>query len=161
MFCPTCNQFLPNNDIICPHCGNVTTSKNESYEEPLQNMNIPQSISNNNTDYYSGRNTQMSPSLVAVNNFLNQANTAQTMGILSIFFGWIFSVITWVKLSSLKKITFENLTPQENAIYEQGKKKMKTAKVLSIIPVVLATVAVCISIITGLIIGAIVLFQEL
>jgi len=143
MNCPTCNQPLLNNEVICPNCGSVTTSANQSYAPPVQQQ------------YNPGYNFNMSPTYAAVKDFASKASSAQALGIVATVLmfgiGFIFSIIVWVKTSGLKNVSFSELPPEEDAMYQKALKQLKTAKILSFMPIV----GIVLSILIGIVVGVI------
>ncbi len=75
-----------------------------------------------------------------IEDFVDQAKSLRNLGIaaavLMFGIGFIFSIVIFVKSRKLKAPELFNPTPEEIAKIEDGKKKLKIAKILAILPLV-------------------------
>ena len=117
MFCSKCGKEILDEAVICPNCGCAT-----------KNLNSRTDHSGHSENYHK---------LVE---YKNNAKSVFVLGILSLVLsmgiGFIFMIINYVKILSMKKITEADINPQTNAEvaeFKEAEKKFKTGSALTAI----------------------------
>ena len=173
MFCPNCGNNIEDNLVNCPVCGSPTALQPQ---QPVQNQNNQtvyqqQPVQNQYNQYgqpnqpimqqpYQYQQNQyagmpgFSPNYPAISEFVDQAKSLRNYGIaaaiLMFGIGFIFSIVIFVKSRKLKVPELVYPTPDELAQLEDGKKKLKTAKILAILPIVGWVLSFIVGFINGL-----------
>ena len=139
MFCPNCGNNIEDNLVNCPVCGSPTAVQ---AQQPVQNQ-YNQPIIQQPYQYQQNQYTGMpgfAGNYPIIQDFVDQAKSLRNLGIaaavLMFGIGFIFSIIIFVKSRKLKAPELFNPTPDEITQLEDGKKKLKTAKILAILPFV-------------------------
>ncbi len=142
MFCPNCGNNIEDNLVNCPVCGSPTgvqvqppvQNQYNQYNQPM--MQQPYQYQQNQ---YAGM-PGFSPNYPAISDFVDQAKSLRTLGIVAAVLmfgiGFIFSIMIFVKAKKLNVPELFCPTPEEIAQLEAAKKKIKTAKILAILPLV-------------------------
>jgi len=121
MFCSKCGKEIMDEAVICPNCGCATNN----YNAPQQSINTTNTYSD---DY------------LTIKQFAEQARNFRNLGIaaavLMFGIGIIFSIIIWIKLSSINVPEVQTTNPIELAELETAKKRFKLAVNLSAFPIV-------------------------
>ncbi len=150
MFCPNCGNNIEDNLVNCPVCGSPTAVQPQ---QPIQNQPIIQQPYQYQQNQYAGM-PGFSANYPVVKDFADQAKSLRNLGIaaaiLMFGIGFIFSIIIFVKSRKLKVPELFNPTPDDIAQLENGKKKLKTAKILAILPFVACALSFIYGFIGGL-----------
>jgi uncharacterized membrane protein YvbJ len=137
MFCTKCGKNIDDNLMYCPACGSPTSLQAQQPVQNQYNQPIIQQPYQNQQNQYAGM-PGFAGNYPAVSDFADQAKSLRNLGIaaaiLMFGIGFIFSIIIFVKSKKLKVPELFNPTPDEMKILEDGKKKLKTAKILAILP---------------------------
>ncbi len=126
-YCPRCNAAMPDEAIFCSACGADSNNFYSAYGNPYAGS----------TPY--GAAPGFSANSMAIQEFSQKASTIQTLGIFSAVLmfgiGFIFSIVIWIMMSSAKEPFVPTATPQEQAMLESARKKLKLGKTLSFLPI--------------------------
>ena len=122
MFCSKCGKEIMDEAVVCPNCGCATNN----YSEQQQSINT---TTNSYSDDY-----------LVIKQFYEKATTLRNLGIaaavLMFGIGIIFSIIIWIKSSSIQVPEIQPTNPVELAELETAKKRLKTATNLAPLPIV-------------------------
>ncbi len=166
MFCPNCGINIEDNLTNCPVCGSPTAIQPQQpvqnqysqpvNQQPVQNQTVFQQPYVNQyqpNPYGNGMQGFMGGNQGAINDYAEQAKSIRTLGIVAAILmfgiGFILSIIVFVKSSKLKEPMLFNPTPDELAQIEAARKKLKTAKILAILPFVACGLSFIISFISS------------
>lgn len=120
MFCSKCGKEIMDEAIVCPNCGCATN-----------NYNVQQPVQPTNNTY--------SKDYLAIKQFYEHATTLRNLGIVAAVLmfgiGIIFSIIIWIKSSSIKVPEIQPTNPAELAELETAKARLKTATNLASLPI--------------------------
>lgn len=154
MFCPNCGNNIEDNLVNCPVCGSPTGLQ---VQQPAQNQYNQTVIQQQPYQYQQNQYAGMpgfAGNYPAISDFVSQAKSLRNYGIaaaiLMFGIGFIFSIIIFVKSRKLEEPQLFNPTPEELAQLEDGKKKLKTAKILAILPIVGWVLSFVVGFINGL-----------
>ncbi len=172
MFCPNCGNNIEDNLMNCPVCGSPTALQEQQpvqnqdnqtvYQQPVQNQynqygQPNQPIMQQPYQYQQNQFAGMpgfSGNYPVVSEFADQAKTLRTYGIVAAILmfgiGFIFSIVIFVKSRKLKVPELFNPTPEEIELLEKGKKRLKTAKILAILPIIGWALSFIVGFINGL-----------
>jgi|GEM_PF-1416182 len=159
MICNRCGNTINDNSAVCPACGSPVA--------PPQPNPYAQQNPYAQPNPYSQPNPYVQPnpyaqqcygapaffSQQAYSEFNKKATDLRTFGILATVLmfgiGLVFSIIIWISGASLKEPVYPPQSPQEAMLLEEGRKKLKTARILAIMPIV----GLVLSFFVGIIIG--------
>ena len=165
MFCPYCGNNIEDNLMTCPVCGSPTALQAQQptqnqynpnvIQQPAQNQTVFQQpyVNQYQTNPYNGMQGFMGGNQGAILDYADEAKSIRNLGIVAAILmfgiGFILSIIVFVKSSKLKEPQLFNPTPDEIAQIEAAKKKLKTAKILAILPFVACGLSFIISFVTS------------
>ena len=160
MFCPNCGNNIEDNLANCPICGSPTAAQSQQpvqnpYIQPAQNQQMFQHpyVNQYQPNPYNNGMPGFAGNFPAIQEFAEQAKSLRNYGIaaaiLMFGIGFIFSIYILVKAGKLKEPQLFNPTPDEIAQLEAAKKKLKTAKILAIIPFIACGLSFIISFISN------------
>ena len=114
MFCSKCGKQIADEAIICPACGCATAN----YHQAFANHNVP---SQNHRAY--------SQDYIALKEFEDKVNSLYTISIVAMVLflgiGLIFSIAVWFKAKDITIPTIATTNPNEIAMFESSKRKLK------------------------------------
>ena len=161
MFCPYCGNNIEDNLTNCPVCGSPTVIQAQQPQQtqpqqPMPNQVIYQQPYANPyqpNPYNNGMQGFMGGNQGAILDYTDEATSIRNLGIvaavLMLGIGFILSIIVFVKASRLKEPQLFNPTPDELAQLEAGKKKLKVARILAILPFVACGLSFIISFVSS------------
>lgn len=121
MFCSKCGKEIADEAVICPHCGCGTVNYYATNNHTAQTQQAP--VANNSSTY--------SQDYIAIEEFSENVRSTYTLGIISLVLmfgiGLIFSIIVWVKAKSISIPNISTTNPNEIAMLESAKRKLKSA----------------------------------
>ena len=135
MFCSKCGKEIMNEAVICPHCGCPTSNY-------LPQQPVKQAVETCSDDH------------LAIRRFAQETLTLRNLGIVAAILmfgiGIIFSIIIWVKNSRLTEPKITTTNPAEVMEFENAKRHRNTAYRLSMLPMLVISIAVVVVSITSL-----------
>ena len=147
--CPECDKLISDQAVTCPNCGcpiNSVQPQPATEAPPVQNTVPPQA--NVPPQQYSA----LYPQIKA---FKEQVNKVYILSIIAIILsmgiGFILAIISIVSMGKIVPIQPEAITsPFELAEYQAAERKLKTARILSGITLIIAGLTLIISFIAGI-----------
>lgn len=140
MFCSKCGKEIADEALICPMCGCATA-------------NYQPTTTNNHTH---------SKDYIALKEFEEKVNSIFTLSIIAFVLflgiGLIFSIVVWLNAKNLYIPSITSESPSEIAMFESLKRKLKRALNFANIPLYVLLGLVAISMFSGLVGTAILLF---
>jgi len=123
MFCSKCGKEIADEAIICPMCGCATAN----YHQPFTVHNTqPQNNSTYSQDY------------IVLKEFEEQVKSLYTTSIIALVLflgiGIIFSFAVWVKAKTISIPNITTTNPNEIAMFESLKRKLKKALTFAYMP---------------------------
>ncbi len=119
MFCSKCGREIMDEAVVCPNCGCATNNYATNNAYP---------------------STAYSKDYTAIKMFYDEARTLRNLGIVAAVLmfgiGIIFSIIIWIKSSSIQEPKVTTTNPAELAVLETAKKYYNSARNLSSLPIV-------------------------
>ena len=116
MFCSKCGKEIADEAVICPGCGCATANYHQ----------VPKINNNYSQDY------------VALTEFTDNVNSLYTISIFSLILflgiGLLFSMGVWGKAKSITIPQVETVNPNEIAMFQSSKRKLKKALGFANIP---------------------------
>ena len=118
MFCSKCGKEIDDEALVCPGCGCATAN----YQSQKKDSN----------------SSTFSQDYLTIKDFEAKVQGVYGLSVVSLILflgiGFIFSVIAWAKLKKIKipEITTEN--PNEIAMFQAAKRKLRTAWNFTLIP---------------------------
>lgn len=114
MFCSKCGKEIADEALICPACGCATANYHQAFA--FQNTQ-PQNSSTYSQDY------------IALKEFEEKVNGLYATSIVALILflgvGLIFSIAVWVKAKAISIPTITTKNPNEIAMFESIKRKLK------------------------------------
>ena len=165
MLCNYCGNNIPEGSFVCPVCGAqlnqpvqnnpVGQNYNQQYQQPYnQQYNQPYGQPYNQAYNPYSATPGVSQNTYLVNEFYRQAKSLRNYGIaaaiLMFGIGFIFSIIIVVKGRKLQEPVLYNPTPVELADLESGRKALKTANILALLPAIALGLSFIVGFIQGL-----------
>ena len=123
MFCSKCGKEIADEAIICPMCGCATAN----YHQPsIAHNTQPQNNSTYSQDY------------IALKEFEEKVNSLYATSIVALVLflgiGIIFSIAVWLKAKTISLPTITTTNPNEIAMFESLKRKLRKALAFANIP---------------------------
>ncbi len=133
MFCSKCGKEIADEAIICPACGCATAN----YHTPVE----------------SKKEAIYSDDYVTIKEFEDTVNGLRGFSIVSLILclgiGVIFCLIVWMRAKALEIPRIKTTNPNEVALLESAKRRLKTALNFTFIPVYVLLLLSCILLIGG------------
>jgi len=119
MFCSKCGKEIADEAMICPGCGCATSN----YQ--------PQAKESNNNPY--------SQDYLAIKEFEDKVKSVYNLSIVSLVLflgiGIIFSIVAWSKIKKIKIPEVTTTNPNELAMLQAAKRKLRTTLNFTLFPV--------------------------
>lgn len=140
MFCSKCGKEIADEAIICPMCGCATAN----YHQPTAVHDTqPQNNSTYSQDY------------IALKEFEETVNSLYATSIIALVLflgiGIIFSIAVWLKAKTISIPSITTTNPNEIAMFESLKRKLKKALTFAYMPWYVLVIIPCALLYSGMV----------
>ena len=146
MFCSKCGKEIADEAVICPQCGCATANY---HQPPVTHNAEPQNNSIYSQDY------------IALKEFEENVNSLYASSIVALVLfmgiGVIFSILTWLKAKNLVIPEITTTNPNEIAMFESLKRKVKKALLFANAPLYVLLIVLAPALLIGELYGAAIL----